>query len=87
MKKVAKTAKKAPKTFIVDVVLLGGGITPVELEKGQTVEEALELAGYETEGTVVRCKGEQLDMKDMPEDGDRLIISNKTKGAIIKAKK
>jgi len=75
MKKKAKATEK-----LVKIIQLGATVQEVGVDVDATVEECLEAGGFDT-NVDVKCKGDILDMDDIPADGDRLVLADKVKGA------
>lgn len=63
----------------VDVVVLGGEVKPLLMANDCTVEDCLTAAGFDTSSTV-KVGGTEVALGDHPENGDRLVVTNKVKG-------
>lgn len=63
----------------VEVVVLGEEVKNLFMETGCTVADCLEKAGYDVSSTV-KVNGNEVDSADHPENGDRLVVTNKVKG-------
>lgn len=71
----------ASRTKKIEVSTLGGEVKIVKVPVDATVEECLEAAGYDyTEGTKVKCDGDEYELDDVPEDGDELYLVKGSKG-------
>lgn len=66
----------------VSIAVLGGEVTPLFMAVGSTVEQALVAAGLATT-SVVKCRGEEVSLADVLEEGDRLFITTKVKGGTL----
>lgn len=67
--------------IFVKVARTGGAVHEVALTEGQTVEEALELAGIDYDAkSRIKANGEEVELDDVVEDGDRITVSGTIKG-------
>lgn len=78
-----KKAKATENEIFVKVARTGGQVHEVSLTEGQTIEDALELAGidYDTKSRI-KANGEEVELDDLAEDGDRITVSGTIKGGI-----
>ena len=64
----------------VKVVQVPGGVTEVEIESGQTVKEALELAQVDPKGYQVMIKGKQIGVSTKVSQGMKIILAEDVEG-------
>ena len=79
---MVKSAEHADNSVIkVTVAQTGEAVITLALDKGATVGEALEKAGYE--GHSARVNGEEVQAEDILEDGDELFVGKNVKGGAL----